>query len=240
MTARRYRDELLRLVDDVLADVNSAENPYFKTLADGNFSKDDFLETQYQFHSAVVFFNRPMAALAAKISDPRLRVEILRNVWEEHGEGDPSRMHGTTFVAFLSRLTGLSPDAVTKEIDRRPMWPEVRAFNTLLAGVCVLDDPLVGAGTMGIVERMFAEISTWIGRAVVARGFLRTDEMTHYSLHEELDVKHASDFFAVLAAGWGEGAKSRERIEQGLRMGAVVFDQLYARLYRCRERRWRK
>jgi pyrroloquinoline-quinone synthase len=231
-------DDLHALVKVVLGDVDYAANPFFVSLQDGSFTREDFLETQYQFHTAVTFFSRPMAALAAKIPDPVLRAPIIKNVWEEHGEGDPSKMHGATFELFLSRLAGISLAEVQRELDRRPMWPEMRAFNTLLVGCCVLDEYLVGAGAMGIVERMFSEISTWIGRAVVARGFLTEEEMVHYDLHEQLDVQHAADFFQVLASQWDQGPSQRYQIEQGLRMGSIAFDQLYARLYRCRERRW--
>lgn len=230
--------ELDALVKDVLEDVDYAENPFFVTLNNGAFAKEDFLETQYQFHAAVTFFNRPMAALAAKIPDPVLRAPIVRNVWEEHGEGDPTKMHGATFELFLSRLARIPLGQVAHELARRPLWPEMRAFNTLLVGCCVLDDYLVGAGAMGIVERMFSEISSWIGRSVVQRGFLAKDEVVHYNLHEELDVRHAADFFQVLEAQWHGSAADRYAIEQGLRMGSIAFDQLYARLYRCRERRW--
>lgn len=233
-------DDLLELVDDVLADVDYAENPFFTALTDGSFSREDFLETQYQFHAAVVFFNRPMAALAAKIPDPALRVAIVRNVWEEHGEGDPGRMHGTTFVTLLSRLAGLTEREIGEELERRPLWPEVRAFNTLLVGACVLDDYLVGTAVLGIIERMFAEISGWIGRGIVARGFLPEDQLIHYDLHEKLDVRHSRDFFDVLAPAWAKSPRDRYPIEQGLRMGAVAFDQLYARLYRVRARRWQR
>lgn len=232
------RDELDLLVKVVLDDVDYAENPFFVALRDGSFTHEDFVETQYQFHTAVTFFSRPMAALAAKIPDPALRAPIIRNVWEEHGEGDPKRMHGATFELFLSRLAHLSLEDVQRELARRPLWPEMRAFNTLLVGCCVLDDYLVGAGAMGAVERMFSEISMWIGRAVVARGFMTADEMVHYDLHEQLDVRHAADFFQVLTSQWDAGPSQRYQIEQGLRMGAIAFDQLYARLYRCRQRRW--
>src|SRR6185312_6038875 len=74
-----------------------ANNSYFKNLMNGEFSKDDFVETQIQFYYAVSFFSRPMAALAAKIPSPELRLEVLRNVWEEHGEGSLAHGHGTTF-----------------------------------------------------------------------------------------------------------------------------------------------
>jgi pyrroloquinoline-quinone synthase len=225
------------LVDDVLRDVDVAENPYFRHLADGSFGKDDFFETQLQFHSAVVFFNRPMAALAARIPTAELRLQILKNVWEEHGEGDLTKSHGATFITFLSRLAQRPEPEIEAELARRPLWPEVRIFNTLLAGTCVLDEYLVGAGTLGIVERMFSGISARIGATCVARGFLPAEQMIHYDLHEKLDVRHAADFFAVLADGWTRGEKARYEIEQGLRMGATAFDQLYARLYRSRARR---
>lgn len=237
-TTSESRAQLLALVDEVLADVGCGDNPYFRALDDGPFTREDFLETQYAFYPAVVFFSRPMAALAAKIPDAGLRAGVLRNVWEEHGEGEPSRTHGATFVAFLSRLSGVDEEAARVELERRPLWPEVKAFNTLLAGACFVEDYLVGAGTLGIIERMFSELSARIGRGCVARGFIPAGDMVHYDLHAELDVRHAADFFDVLAPAWREGGGARSLIEQGLRMGAVAFDQLYASLYRHRARRW--
>lgn len=231
-------DDLERLVSTVLADVDFLQNPYFRELENGAFAFEDFYETQLQFYSAVTFFSRPMAALAAKIPNANLRVEIVRNVWEEHGEGESARMHESTFITFLSRLASIDNAAVSANLSRRILWPEVRLFNTLLSGVCVLDDYLVGAATMGIIERMFAEISSFLGRTIVARGFLSREAMIHYNLHEKLDEKHAADFFKVLKPAWAESDDARYRIEQGLRMGSVAFDQLYARLYRRRTRRW--
>ena len=229
-------DDVIR---DVLADADWRVNPFFTALADGSFTKADFLETQFQFHAAVTFFSRPMAALAAKIPDAETRIAILRNVWEEHGEGDRARMHGATFVKLLARLADVDESAVHVELARRPLWPEVRAFNTLLVGACVLDETVVGASTMGIVERMFAEISSAIGKSIVARGFIAEGELIHYDVHEALDVRHAADFFAVITPAWESGSpEQRYLVEQGLRMGAMAFDQLYARLYRCRQRRW--
>lgn len=236
--ARPLHPELEQLVARVLGDVAYHENPYFRALRDGSLGRADFLETQLQFHAAVVFFSRPMAALVARIPDADLRLEVVRNVWEEHGEGEPSRMHGATFELFLSRLAGWSPAQVKAELARRPLWPEVRAFNTLLVGACATDDPLVGLGTLGIIERMFTEISGWIGRGVVERGFLGADELIHYDLHEVLDVRHAADFFVVCSASWDTGPRERDLVEQGLRMGAHAFDRLYEGLHRARARRW--
>lgn len=208
-------------------------NPYLRSLHEGSLDKDDFVATQMQFYYAVAFFSRPMAVLAAKIPSARLRTEILRNVWEEHGEGDPARGHGSTFLELLRRLAG-----VTKEdVERQSLWPEVRAFNTALIGCCALDDWEIGAGCLGIVERMFVDISAALGRGIVARGWLPQDRVVHYCTHEVLDVRHSEDFFALLAPAWDRDPATRYRIEQGLQLGAYVFDRLYRDLFAARARR---
>ena len=217
----------------VLADVDVAANPYFGALRNGSFERADFVETQVQFYYAVVFFSRPMAVAAAKIPSAGLRVEIMRNVWEEHGEGDAAAMHGATFLQMLERLGGLS----LADVESRSLWPELRAFNTLLIGCATADDWEVSTACLGTIERMFADISAWIGNAIVERGWLPADELVHYKLHTELDVRHAADFFDVLERA-GDGSERHEYlVEQGARLGAYAFDALYAGLFRARERR---
>jgi pyrroloquinoline-quinone synthase len=227
------KTQLSCLVDSILEETRASSNPFFLALRDGTFAKDDFIETQVQFFWAVVFFSRPMAALAAKIPTPELRLEIVRNVWEEHGEGDFKRIHGGTFLELMSRLGGLS----LEDINSRALWPELRTFNTMLSGVCVLDEYLVGVGLMGMIERMFSEISAWIGQSIVDRGWLSRDQMIHYCLHEKLDIKHSQDFFDVLENAWDRSPENRYAIEQGLRLGTFIFNRLYEDLYRARKRR---
>ncbi len=223
-----------REIDAILHQTDYYNNPYFVHLRDGSFEKDDFLETQIQFFFAVIFFSRPMAALAAKIPTPELRVEIVRNVWEEHGEGDSTRVHGTTFLNLLYRLDQITPE----DVDRRALWPEVRIFNTTLAGACVLDEYLIGVGMMGMIERMFCAISSWLGQIIVERKWLMPHEMIHYNLHETVDMKHSEDFFNILKPAWDKNSSNRYYIEQGLHLGATVFNGLYLGLYQGRKRRW--
>ena len=153
-------------------------NMYFRSLNDGTFDKNDFIETQIQFFFAVEFFNRPMAALAAKIPTATLRQEILRNVWEEHGEGDMAQAHGETFIIFLDRLGQVTID----DIQKRALWPEIRIFNTCLTGACVLDDYMVGTAMMGMIEKLFSDISTMLAQGIIKRGWLTQNNMIHYNL----------------------------------------------------------
>ena len=124
-------NDLNILIERVLSDSNYARNPYFLNLNEKSFEKDDFVETQIQFYFAVIFFNRPMSMLAAKIPTARQRVEIVRNVWEEHGEGRLADGHGSTFLDFLYRLDKIS----LEKVEAKTLWPELRIFNTTLAGV---------------------------------------------------------------------------------------------------------
>ncbi|MFO0676789.1 MAG: iron-containing redox enzyme family protein [Polyangiaceae bacterium] len=236
MTTRGGDDDgasrLERRAADIERSRDFTENPYFRALRERTWNRDDFAETQIQFFFAVEFFSRPMAALAAKIPTPELRMEILRNVWEEHGTGDAKATHKATHLEFLRRAFGLA----AADVERRDLWPELRIFNTTLAGACVLDDYRVGAGVLGMIERMFASISSAIGRGVVDNGWLTKDRMIHFDLHEVVDVRHSRDFFAVLETTYDDPS-STYAVDQGLEMGAAVFDGLFRGLHASRTRR---
>jgi pyrroloquinoline-quinone synthase len=200
-------------------------NPYLRALEDGSMTQECFRRTQEQFFFAVTFFPRPMAALVARIPDPRLRLDILHNVVEEHGEFHEEQFHHTTFQRFLSSI-GARPEG----LDELPVWPAVRAFNSVLTTACVLDEMEIGVACMGVIEHAFAGISATIGRAVVARGWVSAERLVHYKLHAEIDERHAEEFYAVVEPRWDD-RRGRYCIEQGLGLGVYVFDRLYRDLY---------
>ncbi len=207
-------------------------NPYFTALEDGTMTRDDFVETQIQFLFAVVFFSRPMAVLAGRMPRPEQRLSLLENVGDEHGDGNLSLSHERTFLALLARF-GVTP----AEIDRRALWPEVRAFNTVLGGLCMNDDCYTGLAALGMIEDLFAGISSRIGRAIVARRWLTRDDLVHYSTHEVLDVSHAEGFYRVVEAPSAAHPRHAYQVAQGLELGAYVFLRMYEDLFRARSRR---
>jgi pyrroloquinoline-quinone synthase len=202
-------------------------NPYLQTLADGSMPLAVFRRTQEQFFHAVTFFPRPMAALVGRIPAPQARLDILHNLVEEHGEFQESRFHHTTFQQFLRTLGSRPEEAATA-----PLWPAVRAFNSVLTAACVLDELEVGVACMGVVEFAFADISAQIGAAVVRHGWVGADELVHYKLHAAIDERHAEEFFAVVEPRWDD-PRGRYYIEQGLELGAYAFDRLYRDLDRA-------
>ena len=188
-------------------------------------SLDVFRRTQEQFFFAVTFFPRPMTALVGRLPEPRQRLDILRNVVEEHGDFDEAAFHHTTFREFLRRI-GSQVDT----LDELDLLPAVRAFNSILTTACLMDELEVGVACMGIIEMAFAGVSATIGQAVVERGWLPRERLVHYSLHAEIDVRHADEFFAVVEPAW-EDERGRYLIDQGLQLGAYALDRLYRDLH---------
>src|SRR6516165_7179766 len=164
--------------DAVLQRVNILHNPYLEALTDGSMTLECFRCSQEQFFFAVTFFPRPMAALVGRIPSPRQRIDILHNLVEEHGEFHEELYHHTTFQRFLKTI-----GSTVANFDAVPLWPAVRAFNSVLTCACVLDELEVGVGCMGIIEHAFAGISAIIGKAVVQNGWVRKDDLIHYTLH---------------------------------------------------------
>jgi pyrroloquinoline-quinone synthase len=212
--------EILTLVDQILAESGILAGDYFRLLCGDGMSRQQFLRTQRQFYFAVDFFSRPMSALLVRLPCPQQRLGILANVVEEHGEFQRSGFHESTFRAFLAAL-GDSADPQPSEIE-----PPAHAFNLAIMAACNFDQIQVGIACLGMIEYAFADISALIGRAVIDRGWLAADQMVHYSLHAELDKKHAADFFQLLDSDWRDDAL-RARIHRGLRLGAYLFDRLY-------------
>jgi pyrroloquinoline-quinone synthase len=205
----------------ILQRVDILHNPYLTALSDGSMSLDAFRRSQEQFFFAVTFFPRPMAALVGRIPDPKQRLDILHNLVEEHGEFQEQSFHHTTFQEFL-RSIGSPAD----QLAGLPVAPPLRAFNSVLTASCVLDELEVGVGCMGIIEYAFAGISAVIGKAVVERGWVSSERLVHYKLHAAIDERHAEEFFAVIEPHWDD-ARRRYYIEQGLELGAYIFDRLY-------------
>lgn len=201
-------------------------NEYFRRLEDGGMPKADFVGSQVQFFHAVGFFSRNLAALIARIPSSAGRAVLVHNLSEEHGLDEnhpaagfrPDLAHDRTFARFLETL-GIGAE----ELNVSSPEPAVRAFNLALLGSCSSESPGFALATLGMIEYAFADISALIGRRVVEEGWVKSEELVHYSLHAEIDKRHAAELFEA-AENTGEPTVS---ILGGLSFGRYIFDRLY-------------
>lgn len=198
------------------------ENDYFRALKDGSMSQADFVSSQIQFSHAVGYFSRNLAALIARLPTSAGRAVLVHNLSEEHGFDEeqpalgfrPHLAHDRSFARFLETLGAKTADEPE---------PAVRSFNLALFGACFTETPGFALASLGMIEYAFADISALIGRRVVELGWVKADELTHYSLHAEIDKRHAAELFEAAE----ETKESTASIESGLRFGLHVFNGLY-------------
>jgi pyrroloquinoline quinone (PQQ) biosynthesis protein C len=210
-------------------------NPYLRATREGTLRRADFVETQIQFLFSVVYFPRPMMVLASRMPRPEQRMCLLHNIDDEHGAGNLSLGHEQSFLRLLDAL-----GASRVQIDQRAMWPEVRAFNLALAGLCSSDDPYTALAALAIIEDLYSSISEELGRAMVSRGWLPGEELNHYTANEELDAEHARSFYDVLEDLYPTSPRYAYQIQQGFELGSYMLLRLFHDLYRARERRWHR
>ncbi|MFL5785537.1 MAG: TenA family transcriptional regulator [Bacteriovoracaceae bacterium] len=197
------------------------KNPFFVDLSNGEMSFDEFIRTQEQFYYAVTNFASPLALVAANLPDYKNRLKILKNLWEEHGEGNLDDTHGATFTELVRRLTG------NTNVNFPNAEAPVLLFNSTLDGICRHHHYMKGIAALGMIERMFADISHFIGTAIVERGWLPNERLIHYTVHQKLDTQHAEDFFSIVRPHYDT---HRDSIDEGLMLGALTFLQLYQQL----------
>ena len=227
MSHAQQVSKIKNAASEYLVQCRMENNPYFVALRDGSMSLEAFRVTQEQFFFAVTYFPRPMAILIGRIPDPALRLDILRNLVEEHGDFREVDFHHSTFKRFLHSL-GRDPESLAS----LPIWPALRSFNGVLNSVCLSEEVDLAVACMGIIELAFAEISEWIGRAVVDRGWVLPNQLVHYKRHAEIDERHAEEFFSCAESGWDD-PKRRLSIHQGLELGAYIFYLLYAEMHKA-------
>jgi pyrroloquinoline-quinone synthase len=172
-----------------------------------------------------------MAALMARLPDSASRRTLMHNLSEEHGfdEADggfhAGMAHDQTFLAFLETL-GVTRAAMAGE----PAGAAVRAFNLALHGACLGEPANIAFAALAMIEYMFADISAIIGQSVVTHGWIAQSDLVHYTLHAEIDRRHAAEFFAVVEPAWRRGGTDAQDVAAGLGLGWHIFDRLYREL----------
>ena len=199
---------------------------YFRNLESGKISREDFTRSQIQFSHAVGFFSRNLAALISRLPTSAGRAVLVHNLSEEHGldEENPAEgfrahlAHDRTFAKFLGTL---GVDAETLAASHPE--PPVQAFNLALLGACGTESPGFALAALGMIEYAFADISALIGRRVVELGWVKSKDLVHYSLHAEIDKRHAAELFEAAEATGDDPAS----LGRGLAYGRYIFDRLF-------------
>ena len=146
--------------------------------------------------------------------------------------GPPGAGKGTQ-AAFLKETYGLIHISTgdvfrfnikNETVQHQKLAQGVAIFNNTLMNNCLNKDWRIGVATLGIIEDMFSDISSFISKAIIKNKWLPAHEIVHYNCHEELDIKHSDDFYELIENDWNS---HQELIVEGLKEGAASFLELY-------------
>ena len=183
--------------------------------------KERFKETQIGILDAVEFFSRPMFIISSKLDSYEDRYCIIRNILDEHGNGEIKKAHGNTFRQYLFSL-----GATEKQIkNRKPNQAAVK-YNNILMECSLNSSTMRSVAMMAIIEERYSKISATIVKEILKKKWISKENLYHYSLHEELDVEHAQGFYNIIKGGW-EDINLKEEIKKGLSLGNSMILNLY-------------
>lgn len=217
------KKNIYHYLDNLKSKTNNklSENILFKNLQ--HISKDDFLKIQKNFIHAINHWPKLLLILCSRINEPELRMLLLDNINDEHGNGNINLCHVNTFHQFLKAL-GLNPNHKIDLYDKYQS-KAVNNFNIRLTQFVNNNDYRESALILGAIEYIYIDISKYFNQYLAKHNL----EVYHYTEHEILDVKHADDLFTIALSG--EGLMKDDVMNKYLYIGYILIYDLYEELY---------
>ena len=212
---------LLKYADDINK-INN--NNYFIGLS-RNPNIDKFLISQECFISAVDHWSRLLGLLLFYVPTDKERLIIIKNLNDEHGHGDLNNSHTNTFKLLLKSLNYNKDILLYNE--NLQSYSYVDKFNNDLKKTIMTKNWVYSVAMLAMIEYTYIVVCKNIHDYLLK--FLPVDEINHYSLHETLDVTHATELFSLLIP-YIKNDELSDCIKEGMVNGYTTMNELYSSL----------
>jgi hypothetical protein len=209
-----YMDSIIAFADKIN---KITECAYFVKLS--TMPLESFIASQKGFITAVDHWSKLLAKLLIILPSDEHRIPIVENIHDEHGNGDSNKTHTKTFNRFLQSLgcgEALNPN------NTYPTTPVINAFISDLSTALSTQDWIFCTAMLAIIEYTYITVSSHIHK--YASKYLKEEHIEHYSLHEIMDSKHATDMFQLLCSHY---ETDKQKIEEGILYGYNSFYKCY-------------
>jgi pyrroloquinoline-quinone synthase len=203
-------------MDIILNKVNELKmnNKYCDYLTKEN--KEIFIKTQIPFKDAVDNWSKILGKMITKVPSYKERIVLIKNLWDEHGNGNLEESHVITFQKFINSLS--DSEIEPSENAKRSVF----TFNHYLNYCCNHESWIFSIAVLGIIEYVYVDISSKIHDYISL--FIDKDKINHYSCHEVLDKTHSHELFEILVPYLEQ---YKNEIFAGFAYGICKFDELY-------------
>ncbi len=165
-------------------------------IANGSLTSIQCAYVLGQYDSYVGTFPRLLCAAGAKVKDDRVRMPLIHNLWDEHGNGKIEGSHRTLYKKLLSRLEAAEP-SLAPTLSLRPAMA-VSTYSAACMGELDSGDDMFAVGFMGPgTEAVTVELYRVLKNLLAGTNSRVSDNF--FELHTQLDEAHARYFDEALA-----------------------------------------
>ena len=180
--AERVHKELTEVMNSMWFE----DTPFLHEFAEGTIARDKLARFAPSYCFQVDNFKRFVAGVYAQAEPRDVRELMLENLWEEHGEGDPSRDH-TVLVARFGRALGAE---IPNEYDVEPI-PESRRWIDRILGICEKEHFVVGLSALSYGIEARTRTMSFLGTIYRDRYGMSEYDLEFFFMHLEADEEHA-------------------------------------------------
>lgn len=228
---RRSMDELIaRSKRDGLAD-----QPFLERLSREPADLEKLHALMSNARGLAANFVPWLASLILRIDDNRIRSFLAKQLDDELGNGDPSRVHIGLYDELLGRLApraaSLSPSASALSAGRALTLAAERCYRS--------PDPYEGLGALIVGEIHAEQFNQWFGRELARHKEANPSSLAWYVAHEEAEPNHANDMISLVPlipeAHLEAACRGGEGIHTALKAFLDAMDRACSRAPRERE-----
>lgn len=175
-------------------------------------------------------FSRRLAQVTAKVDDESIRSILAKQLNDELGAGDPQKAHARLFAQLLAGLVHWRPPGGMTEA-------QLAAGTELHAGLeAIYADPdaYIGVGAAIVIEIYGKQVDLRTGQQLRRQKQVDADSLSWLTLHEELELEHASESLDLARLVPPGGAKNDSVWHGAERIAQVswrFFDAVYSLCY---------
>lgn len=196
------------------------QHPFIKAIQSGSLTHEQTKRAALHIYHVVKIFPCFIAALLARISETPVRMVLLENVLEEHGNLDENKVHVKMYEQFL---LGIGVSQLEME-QSTPSIPII-AYNRAIMDLCTYHSPIEALSALGVVEEINARVSPIIGAFSTDRYSANKEMLVHFTKHETLDVTHANEIYDAVNEYYYD--RFKEEAVRGLYLGMYYHQRLY-------------
>jgi len=192
-------------------------HPFLDQFEKGKFTDDGLRRFAIQWYKTARAHKESFPYLIGTVSDDHVRMDLIRILDEEYGNGDPNRIHARLLFNFLQAL-----GVTEEEVEHTPTDPLVQRFGEEVVRVWKNGPEALAFGLHYALEVMAAALHTALANGLESKDHFSPADIEYFLYHREAEQRHADVSRRGLEVYLHQPETSR-----GMQMGEQLLHSLY-------------